>query len=187
MGRKNGTPEERRRTIVTIPLESVGFRTGAIPRREMVVVIDEAATKKNVKAEKATSGSAGLDLETVLSIEAWVRKLGEPQHSWIDLHVFDESDQLIRSETLPLNYVRAADDDAEVYRFEGGVYKGMGASPGSVWLAPDARKVQYRVYCEAGGAVYSDGLLRQHELPPDAELSGAAEPPSRRKRAVKAT
>lgn len=178
---------QRRRTIVTIPLESVGFRTGAVPRREMVAVLEEAATKKNIKAEKATSGSPGLDLETVLSVQAWVRKLGEPQHSWLDLHVFDESDQLIRSETLPMNYVRTADNDGEVFGFEGGVFKGTGASPGSVWLAPDARKVQYRVYCEAGGTVYSDGLLRQHELPPDAELSGAAEPPSRRKRAVKPT
>lgn len=176
---------ERSPTIVTIPLESVSFRTGAIPRREMVAVFDAAATKKNVKAEKSTSGSVGLDLETVLSIQAWVRKLGESQHSWVDVHVFDECDQLIRSETLPLSYIRAADDDGEVYGFEGGVYKGTGASPGSVWLAPDARKVQYRIYCEAGGTVYSDGLLRQHDLPPDAELSGAAEPPSRRKRTVK--
>jgi len=152
----------------------------------MVVVFDEAATKKNIKAATSTSGSVGLDLETVLSIQAWVRKLGEPQHSWFDLHIFDESDQLIRSETLPLSYVRAADaDDGDVYGFEGSVYRGTGASPGSVWLAPDARKVQYRVYCEAGGAVYSDGLLRQHDLPPDSELTGAAEPPSRRKRAVK--
>jgi len=151
----------------------------------MVMVIDEAATKKNIKASTATSGSVGLDLETVLSIQAWVRKLGEPQHSWFDLHVFDESDRLIRSETVPLSYVRPADDDGEVFGFEGGVFKGTGASPGSVWLAPDARKVQYRVYFEADGAVYTDGLLRQHELPPDAELSGAAEPPSRRKRTAK--
>ncbi len=187
MDRYPDKPLREERIIVTIPLESVSFRTDAIPRREMVAVFDAAATKKNIKAEKATSGSVGLDLETVLSVQAWVRKLGEPQHTWIDVHVFDEGDQLIRSETLPLNYIRAADDDGDVYGFEGGVYKGMGASPGSVWLAPDARKVQYRVYCESGGTVYSDGLLRQHDLPPDADLSGAAEPPSRRKRAVKPT
>ena len=148
-------------------------------------MIDETATKKNIKASTATSGSVGLDLETVLSIKAWVRKLDEPQHSWFDLHVFDECDQLIRSETVPLGYLQAADDDGDVVGFEGGVFKGSGASPGSVWLAPDARKVQYRVYFESGGTVYSDGLLRQHDLPADSELSGAAEPPSRRKKAAK--
>lgn len=171
--------------IATIPLESVSFRSGAIPRKEMIVVFDDAATKRNIKAETSTSGSTGLDLETVLSIQAWVRKLGEPQYSWLDLHVFDEGDQLIRSETRPLDYMRTADDDGEVFGFEDTVYRGSGASPGSVWLAPDARKVQYRVYLEAGATVYSDGLLRQHDLPPDSDFTNSAEPASRRKRAAK--
>jgi hypothetical protein len=96
--------------------------------------------------------------------------------------VFDEGDRVIRSETLPLRYLRAGDDGGDVYGFEGGVYRGSGASPGSVWLAPDARKVQYRVYYEAGGTVYTDGLLRQHELPPDNELTNSAPPPPSRRR-----
>jgi hypothetical protein len=170
--------------MATIPLESVGFRTGAVPSKEMVVVLDEAAIKKNIKAATSTSGSAGLDLETVLSVQAWIRRLGEPQFAWLDLHVFDDCDQLIRSVTLPLAYVRDAEDGGDVFGFEGGVYRGTGASPGSVWLAPDARKVQYRVYAETAGTVYSDGLLRQHDLLADSELTGAAEPPSRRKRAA---
>jgi hypothetical protein len=152
----------------------------------MVAVLDEAATKRNIKAETSTSGSTGLDLETVLSIQAWVRKLGESQHCWLDLHVFDDCDQLIRSETLPLSYVRPVEDDADLFGFEGTVYRGTGASPGSVWLAPDARKVQYRVYYEAAGTDFSDGLLRQHELPPDSDFTNSAEPPSRRKRAATA-
>ena len=179
--------DRKEAAIVTIPLESVSFRTGAVARKEMVVVFEEAATKKNIKAETSTSGSPGLDLETVVSVQARVRKFGEPLHSWFDLHVFDENDQLIRSETVPLNYVRSSDDDGEIFGFEGGVYKGTGASPGSVWLAPDARKVQYRVYCEAGDTVYSDGLLRQHELPPDSALTHSAEPPSRRNRTATST
>src|SRR5215210_6595230 len=150
----------------------------------MLAVLEESATKQNIKAATSTSGSAGLDLETIVTIRAWVPALGEPQFSWMDLHVFDDGDQLVRSETLPLTFVRAAEDDGAVYGFEGSVYRGTGASPGSVWLAPDARKVQYRLYSEIGGTVYSDGLLRQHELPPDSELTNSAEPPSRRKRAT---
>lgn len=138
--------------MVTIPLESVAFRSGAILRKEMLVVLEESATKKNIKAETSTSGGAGLDLETVVSLQA---------------------------------QVRAADGDGEIFGFDGGVYRGTGASPGSVWLAPDARKVQYRLYYEVAGAVYSDGLLRQHDLPPDSELTRSAEPPSRRKRVTR--
>ena len=174
--------------MVTIPLESVAFRSSAVPRKEMLVVFEETATKRNLKAESSTSGATGLDLETVLSVRAWVRKAPEPRYVWSDLHVFDECDQLIRSQTIALELVGAADDgDGDVFGFEGSVYRGTGASPGAVWLAPDARKVQYRVYYEAGGTVYTDGLLRQHDLPPDSEFTRSAEPPSRRKRAAKAT
>lgn len=172
--------------MVTIPLESVAFRQGAIPGKEMVVVLEDAATKRNSKADASTSGGAGLDLETVVSIQAWVRPAGDPRYTWVDLHVFDGGDQLIRSETMPLRLV-GEDGDGEVYGFDGSVYRGTGASPGSVWLAPDARKVQYRLYYEAGGSVFTDGLLRQHDLPPDSDLTRSGAPPSRRKRAAKAT
>jgi hypothetical protein len=84
---------------------------------------------------------------------------------------------------VPLGFVRAGEEDGAVYGFEGDVYRGTGSSPGSVWLAPDARKLQYRVYAETGGTVYSDGLLRQHDLPPDSELSNSVAPKPKRKRA----
>jgi hypothetical protein len=168
--------------MVAIPLDSVSFRDGAVPAREVAVVVEDVATKRNAKA----SGSAGvgLDLETVLSVQACVRGAGEPQHCWIDLHVFDDCDRVIRSETLPLAHLRPAEDGGELYGLEGTVYRGTGASPGSVWLAPDARKLQYRLYCEEGGAVYSDGVLRQHDLPADSDLTNSGTPPSRRKRAA---
>ncbi len=168
--------------MATVPLQSVEFRTGAVPSQEMVTVLEESLTKTNAKSSEAPGNGVGLDLETVLSIKAWVRDLGDVRYSWVDLHVFDDSDQLIRSETLPLRYRGEAEDDGGLFGFEGSVYRGTGASPGSVWLAPDARKVQYRVYYEVDGTVFSDGLLRQHELPPDSALTKSV-PPSRRKRA----
>lgn len=167
--------------MTTIPLQSVNFRTDAVPARGMVTVLDESATKVNAKDDPANQGS-GLDLETMLTVRARVRNAGTVNSSWVDLHVFDAADELIRSETLPLRYVRGGDDGDE-YGFEGSVYRGTGASPGSVWLAPDARKVQYRLYCEADGTVFSDGLLRQHDVPADSAVTNprAARQPSRRR------
>jgi hypothetical protein len=165
--------------MVTIPLNSVGFRAGAVPSKEAVTVIDEAASKTNATA---SATGVGLDLETVLSVLARIR-LGGPEHVWMDIHVFDDEDEVIRSETLGLCHVPAA-DDADLYGFEGTVYRGTGASPGSVWLAPDARKVQYRLYSEVAGAVYSDGLLHQHDLPPDSDLTHSGTPPSGRQPAA---
>ena len=172
--------------MTAIPLQSVAFRTGAVPTPDMVTVLDDSATKINAKTDPDGAGT-GLDLETMLSVRALVRDLGDAKHTWVDLHVFDDRDQLICSETLPLHYVREADDGDE-YVFEGSVYRGTGASPGSVWLAPDARKVQYRLYYEAEGSVFSDGLLRQHDVPADSVITNppVADPPAppRRRRAA---
>ena len=176
--------------IVTIPLESVEFRTGAVPDRDRVAVLDEAATKTNRKESGMQSrGGAGLDLETALAVQVRVRPAGGPSYCWMDVHVFDRMDDLITSETLPLQYVRSDDDaDTEVYGFDADIFRGSGASPGSVWLAPDARRVQYRVYYETDGMVFSDGLLRQHELVADVSVTHAGAPaapaaPVRRRRA----
>ena len=170
--------------MTTIPLQSVAFRDGAVPTTEMVAVLDESASKVNAKNHPDGDG-AGLDLETVLSVRAWVRNLGDLKSTWVDLHVFDDHNQLIRSETLPLHFVREADDGDE-YGFEGSVYRGTGASPGSVWLAPDARKVQYRLYYEAEGTVFSDGLLRQHDVAADSLITNPPVAARRRRPAAAA-
>lgn len=160
--------------MTTIPLQSVNFRTDAVPARGMVTVLDESAIKVNAKEDPAGQGS-GLDLETMLTVRARIHNAGTVNSSWVDLHVFDAADELIRSETLPLRYVRGGDEGDE-YGFEGSVYRGTGASPGSVWLAPDARKVQYRLYCEADGTVFSDGLLRQHDVAADSVTTNPGAP-----------
>jgi len=168
--------------MATIPLESVSFRTGAVPDPRVVTVLEESAVKENAQARVARGGGGGLDLETVLSVRVCGRRLGGARCAWVDLHVFDDEEYLIQSETLPL--ASAGDDPAEggeVFCFQGNVYRGTGASPGSVWLAPDARKIQFRVYYEVDGATFSDGLLHQHELPPDSVLTHCR-PPSPRLR-----
>ncbi len=148
----------------------------------MLHILEESAVKKNTKAPEAPGYGVGLDLETALRVEVRVRHLTGPQNAWLDLHVFDEGDQLIRSETLALTCAGAA-DDGDVFRFDADVYRGTGASPGSVWLAPDARKIQFRLYYEVAGGVFTDGLLHQHDLEPDGALTHCG-PPSRPRTAL---
>ena len=162
--------------MATIPSESVKFRAGAVPDPDRVAVLEESATKINAKG-----AGVGLDLETLLTVRAWVRRVDGARYGWVDVHVFDHCDRLIRSETLPMEHLSAADDGGDVFGFEGSVHRGTGASPGSVWLAPDARKLQYRLYYEVDGTVFTDGLLRQHEVPPDSALTHCG-PPSRDRR-----
>ena len=157
--------------MATIPLESVRTRAGAVPDQDRVVVLEESATKIDAKASAAPGGGTGLDLETVLSVRVWARREGNLGQCWFDVCLFDDCDRLIRSDTLPMEHEGAADDGGDVFAFEGSVYRGTGASPGSVWLAPDAHKLQFRVYYEVDGTVVTDGLLRQHEVPPDGALT----------------
>ncbi|MGI9079618.1 MAG: hypothetical protein ACR2GF_02135 [Acidimicrobiales bacterium] len=166
-----------------IPLESVAFREGAVPRPDMVSVIDETATKENAKPPGPTGDAAGLELETKLSLQAWVRNVDPVKHSWVDLHVFDENDQLIRAETQALDWLKAAGDDGDIFGFEGSIFRGTGAVGGSVWFGEDVRKLQYRLYYEVNGTVFSDGVLRQHEVTADSEVMNPSRP-SRKPRAA---
>lgn len=169
--------------MTVVPLQSVSFRTDAVSVWASVAVTEEAVVKRNAREDPANAGS-GLDLETMLSLRTTVADPGADGSSWVDLHVFDDHDQLIRSETLPLAYVAKTEAGCE-YRFDGSIYRGTGASPGSVWLAPDARKVQYRLYYEAKGTVFSDGLLRQHDVAADSTvMNPRVDPKPARKQAA---
>jgi hypothetical protein len=47
------------------------------------------------------------------------------------------------------------------------VYEGATVTPGSATLRPDARLVQYRLYCELDGRGFTDGLLHECVLKSD--------------------
>lgn len=168
--------------MVVIPLQSVTYREGAVPRPDMVNVLEAGASKENAKSPSPTGDAGGLELETKLSVQAWVRNVDPAKHTWLDLHVFDENDQLVRSETMALDYLKAAGDDGDIYAFEGSVHRGTGAVGGSAWFGPDVRKLQYRLYYEVNGTVFSDGLLRQHELASDGDVIN---PPAARRPATR--
>ena len=38
------------------------------------------------------------------------------------------------------------------------------------WSRPDAHTVQYRLYCERAGQVFTDGVLHQFEVPADEDV-----------------
>jgi hypothetical protein len=88
------------------------------------------------------------------------------------VHVFDAADALLHSETLTLGYLEPAGGGGDLFVFDGKIYQGSMATPGSVSPRPDARLVQYRLYYEVSGQVFTDAILHQHELPEDAMSTG---------------
>jgi hypothetical protein len=151
------------------PARPVSYRDGATTSLEMVNVFADAATKVDA-FPLGEFGHNGTDLETRLFVQGWVRNLSPVKHVWVDLHVFDGGGQLIHSETLPLVWLAPAGGGGDFFVIDRAVYQGSVATPGSVSPRPDARTVQYRLYYEVDGRVYTDGVLHQHHVSADASV-----------------
>jgi hypothetical protein len=110
---------------------------------------------------------AGSELQTRVSVNAWVRNIAYAKNAWFDAHVFDAGNQLIHAQTLPLHYRIGAGGGGDLFEFDDVLYHGSRGQPGSVSPRPDARRVQVRLYFEAGGQLFTDGILHDRQLVED--------------------
>jgi len=150
------------------PQDPVRYREGAIPSPEFVNVLDQTAIKKNVFPAPPTGSPVGKDLRNFLDVRAWVRNIAFAKDVWIDLHVFDRDLNRIQAATIGLPWEGSAGGFADLFRFEGEIYRGLTATPGSVSPRPNAWLVQCRLYYAVEGKAYTDAILHQLELPDDA-------------------
>jgi hypothetical protein len=152
--------------------QSVSPRWGAIVDLGTVHVIEDAAVKLNAFPSQPGLPSGMINLQTRLHVSAWVKNRAYAKNVWIDLHAFGLDDELLHTETLPLAYLRSADDKGDVFVLDQLLYQGSVASEGSVSPKPDVHTVQYRLYGELGGQVYTDGVLHECFLKQDTEFNG---------------
>ncbi len=150
------------------PAQPVSFRTSALRDPSMVNVVNWAATKLSNPIGASSEGS---QLETHLNVTAWVKNIQYQKNVWIDFHVFDGDDTLVHSETVPLSYYQPGGGGGDLFIFDQRVLKGSGGLPGGVWPRPDARFLEFRLYCEVGGNLFSDGYLYQSKVQADAAVS----------------
>jgi len=148
--------------------DPVRYRDGAIARPEFVNVFDQTAVKKDVFPAPPSGPPVGKDLRTSLSVRAWVKNIAFVKEVWIDLHVFDRSATLIKAATLGLPWQGSASGAGDLFSFDGEIYRGSTATPGSVSPRPNAWLVQYRLYYAVEGSLYTDAILHQLELIDDA-------------------
>jgi hypothetical protein len=87
---------------------------------------------------------------------------------WADLHVFDGHDVVIHHQTMGLQWQMPGGGNGDSFGLDATVYHGSTAPPGPVSPRPDARKLQYRLYYQVSGGVYTDGVAHEHRLPEDA-------------------
>jgi hypothetical protein len=153
------------------PMQSqdpVRYRDGAMPRPDLVNVVDQFAIKRNVFPAPPNGPPVGKDLRTSLTLRVWVKNLAYAKAVWIDLHIFDRSGTRIAAATYGLPWEGSASGIGDLFRFDGEIYQGLTATPGSVSPKPNAWLVQYRLYYAVEGQTYTDTILHQLELPDDA-------------------
>jgi hypothetical protein len=147
-----------------LPVEPVRRRDGANVDDSRLRLLEEGAVKYNTFPSRPGYPAGGANLRTHLHVEVWVRNVTLAKHVWADIHVSTYDGEVVHTETLPLTYARPAGDGGDVFVLDSELYQGLVATPGSVSPRPDARVVQYRLYCELDGHIITDGELHQAEL-----------------------
>ena len=152
---------------MTAPTTTVSQRVDAEVDPSFVRVLQEGAVKYNTFTSRPGYPSGMSSLRTHLHVETWVRNTTFAKNVWADIHVYTHDGALAHSETLPLRYTRPAGDGGDVFALDSALYQGPTATPGSVDLRPDARVIEYRMYCQVDGRTLTDGALHACYLKPD--------------------
>jgi len=147
----------------TIPVRSVAMRADAVQSRDVVNVVGEGAVKSNTFPGRAgqapprdAPGGGGLGPEPCLR---QVPMAGRPR---------------LRRIRQPPRVAERAPRVPGPRSGGGDLFRGrprhlprVGGDPGLGLSRPEARKVQYRLYCDMNGKTFTDGVLHQHELSED--------------------
>jgi hypothetical protein len=149
------------------PAQAVSPRTGATIDATVLRVLADAAVKQNAFTSAPGYPSARAHWQTHLHVETWVQNTTYEKHVWADVHVFAHDGALVASTTRALGYARPAGDGGDVFHLDEVVYEGTTVTPGSAEPRPDARLVQYRIYGELAGQVFTDGRLHAGVLKAD--------------------
>jgi len=147
-----------------VPEQSVVMRPEAAVDPATIRVVGDSATKQQ-------TGSHGAALQTAVSMRAQIGQASCRLRAWADVHVFDASDELIHTGTIALEGPEAVPAPGQERAWRADVYQGSGGGSGAgVWSRPDAHTVQYRLYCQLEGTLYTDGILHQFDVPADTEV-----------------
>ncbi|TMK53524.1 MAG: hypothetical protein E6G66_01770 [Actinobacteria bacterium] len=137
----------------------VEVRSGATVSPEMVNVFEQAVSPgaapglRLVRLGDRPSGEA-----IALSILAWIRNVAYDKDVWIDLYVLGPGG-VLHAETIPLDYQEPAEG--------GGDFFAAGAAVPAPKAGPEDSSMgtlQFRVYCEMSGQLFTDGILHSHRI-----------------------
>jgi hypothetical protein len=148
------------------PPQAVIPRTDARPMRSAVNVMHLGVEKQRHQFGDA-GVFAGSELQTRVKLSAWIKNIAFAKNVWFDAHVFNAGNQLLHTQTLSLRYRIGAGGGGDLFEFDDVLYYGSRSQPSSVSLLPDARRMQLRLYFEASGQLFTDGILHDRQVVED--------------------
>lgn len=145
--------------FVAVPRRPTHPRPEAATSLAMVNVISGGITRTELRRTKYGNRGGSTDDRPHLEVVAWVHDVAYDKDVWVDLYLFDQSGDLIRSEMLRLDYQGVAGGD-------GGLFALNALIPVRASLPlTDLRLAQYRIYYRVNDSVFTDGLLHSHDVP----------------------
>lgn len=145
----------------TLPPRRTGSGEQQEPRRRAVA--DLSVIK--VLEESVTAGTPGPHAcrrshpQTWLRVRAWVAQGGYPKAVWAELCLLDhQGSPLHRENSLRLQYQEPAGGGGAFFTLHTPVALPVAAPRGDPW------KFQYRIFCQLGDTVFTDGIFHEHQL-----------------------
>lgn len=158
MSKTGSSPRTGRSVTARRPAQVVTSeaRPGAIHSAEMVNIFEKALGGSSAAAGEH-GGRRGHDPSPPrLVAKAWVSNVAYDKRVWLDLDVLSRSGNPIHSETVPLRYLEPAGGSGDFFLLDHPVpTSGRRTAP---------HRVQYRLYYEVSGQVFTDGLCHRSEL-----------------------
>jgi len=151
----------------TDPAQIVAPHAGASADQAVLHLQEAEAVKHNTFPSRPGYPSGMAHWQTHLHAEAWVQNAPGAKNVWADVQVFGHDGALVASGTPSFVHERPAGDGGDLFRLDWAAYEGATATPGSVTPRPDVRRVEFRVYGEINGRIFTDGILHHCELKSD--------------------
>lgn len=140
---------------MAIPGHPINQRPGAATRLDMVNVLGWLARRDGSEPQVSRMER----LRTRLLVHAWVNNVAYAKDVWADVYLLDLAGEILYAQTFGLSYVEPAGTNGDSFVADVLVpSSGLGSRSG------EGRRVQFRLYYEVGGAVFTDGLLHDQEI-----------------------
>lgn len=147
------------------PHHPVTCRVGA-QRNLSVISVFNSAVMQPDRWSQAHSRQVDLsdrNHDPHLYLKVWVCNLTSNKQVWSDIHLFDVYNRLIASATVALQFLQPAGNGGEFFALTTNLSKLPNVALSR--LSSRLCQVQYRLYCQTNGQLFTDGILHQHPLP----------------------